>query len=202
MTPAERIRAEAKAATRQALLQAGLEETVEAGGEFPSIEKLCARAGYTRGAFYVYFTDRDHFLEEMLDWVLSDIIRALFDSTTEGDADIHEIVRRFDAALATGDWPDIHRNIRTGYLAVLREARSGTPIGDRHSELMLGVLARLRERIAEGQQQGTVRADVDARDVAALMLLIAIGGICWTGLGILDADSGALGAILLQLLNP
>lgn len=202
MTPAERIRAQAKEATRQALLQAGLEETVESGGEFPSIEKLCARAGYTRGAFYVYFRDRDHFLNTMLDWVLSDIIQALFESTTEGDADLQEIVRRFDKALAVGDWPDVHNNIRAGYLAVLREARPGSPIYQQHADLMRGIVARLEERVREGQAAGSVRKDAKPREVAMLLLVTAIGGICWSGLGILDAQAGVLGETMLTLLEP
>jgi AcrR family transcriptional regulator len=201
MTPAERIRAQAKEATRRALLHAGLEETVEQGGEFPSIERLCARAGYTRGAFYGYFTDRDHFVNEMLDWVLRDIIQSLFESATEGDADIHEIVRRFDRTLGAGDWPDIHRNIRAGYVAVLRELRPGSSIQKQHADLMNGIGERLRDRIIQGQKSGTVRRDVKADDVALLLLLIAIGAISWNGVGILEGRR-ALGEAVLTLLQP
>ncbi len=201
MTPAERIRAEMKEASRQALLQAGLDETIDAGGVFPTIERLCARAGYTRGAFYGYFRDRDEFVTAMLDWVLNDIIQSLFDSTTEGDADVHEIVRRFNSSMLSGDLPDIQRNVRIGYLAVLRELQPGSPIQQQHADLMTSIADRLEERVHQGQEAGTVSGHVNARDAAMLLLLVAIGTVSWTGLGIVDEEEN-LGEVLLRLFEP
>lgn len=199
MTPAERIRAQAKEATRMALLQAGLDETVDRGGEIPSIEKVCARAGYTRGAFYVYFRDREHFVGEMLDWVLNDIIQALFDSATGDATDIREIVMRFNETLMAGAWPDLQMNIRAGYLAVLRELRPGSAIRGQHAQLMQGIAARLEARIRVGQARQELRGDVDAGDVAMLLLIAAIGAIVWTDAGIIQRP---LGESLLRLLAP
>ena len=58
-----------KQETRQALLQAGLEEMVEHGWGTPSLDTICARAGYTRGAFYVHFENREQFESAVLEWV-------------------------------------------------------------------------------------------------------------------------------------
>lgn len=187
-TPAERIRAQAREATRFALLQAGLEGTIESGGEFPTLDEVCSRAGYTRGAFYGYFEGREDFIRELLDWVLNDIIASLFESTTEGDADLPEIVRRFAGTLDAGELPDIERNVRVGYLAVLREAQSGSPIRAKHAELMTGIAERLEERVQAAQKAGTIRKDVDAADLAMLLLLTAIGAVSWFGLGILSGQ--------------
>src|SRR5262252_1452795 len=48
--------------TREALIQAGIELFAEKGLDAPSLDEICDRAGYTRGAFYVHFADRDEFV--------------------------------------------------------------------------------------------------------------------------------------------
>ncbi len=200
LTPAQKIRAEAKQATRKALLEAGLMETIDRGGDLPSIDAIVARAGYTRGAFYFYFEDRDQFVAEMLDWVLNDILQALFLTTTADAVDLGEVVERFNATVAAGDWPDVHGNIRAAYLAVLRELRPETGLRARHSELMRGIIDHLEGLIRMGQNDGTLRDDVDARDVAGLLILSAIGSIMWSDTGI-AVDNEALGKATITLLR-
>ncbi len=51
-------RDETKQRTRDALIQAGLELFTEQGLDVPSLDAICDRAGFTRGAFYVHFADR------------------------------------------------------------------------------------------------------------------------------------------------
>ena len=57
--PRPRERAAAKAASREAIITAAIEAFAEQGLDGPSLDDICARAGYTRGAFYVQFKDRD-----------------------------------------------------------------------------------------------------------------------------------------------
>ena len=47
----------AKKETRSALIRAALKLFHEEGFDGPSLDAICARAGYTRGAFYVHFKD-------------------------------------------------------------------------------------------------------------------------------------------------
>ena len=51
----------AKQETREALIQAGMDAFSEEGVDLPSLDAICARAGFTRGAFYVHFKDREDF---------------------------------------------------------------------------------------------------------------------------------------------
>lgn len=199
-TPAERIRAEAKEATRRALLEAGLLETVDQGGTIPSIDAIVARAGYTRGAFYFYFEDRDHFVTEMLEWVLNDILQQLFVATTEGGADLREVVTRFTDALAEGEWPDVGGDLRSAYLAVLQELRPGTGLREQHATFMRQIVTMLEALVRDGQEAGTFRKDVDPGDVATVILLTAIGGIVWDRIDI-DVDVRASGQALLALIE-
>jgi AcrR family transcriptional regulator len=203
LTAAQRIRQRARDETRRVLLEAGLEETIARGGlESPSIDAICARAGYTRGAFYVHFRDREHFEAEMFEWVLNDILRSLWANALGGSADIREIVRRFNMTMAVRDWPDLHGDIRAGYLAVLRLISTGaTQMKERHAKLMTDIVATLEESVRAGQADGALRPDMDARGTAMLLLLSAIGSIVWDGIGI-DLGMPALGESLVNLLEP
>lgn len=200
LTPAQKIRAQSREATRKALLQAGLSETLARGGDIPSIDAIVERAGYTRGAFYFYFEDREHFVSEMLDWVLNDILTSLFVSSTEGAAGLPDVIERFNASMAAGDWPDVEGDIRSSYLAVLRELKPGSDLSQRHSELMHAIIARLEELVREGQAEGSIREDVDPTAVAAFLILSAIGSIVWSGIDI-PIDHPAIGAATLALLR-
>lgn len=190
-TTAQRIRAEAKQVTRKALLSAALAETVEHGGTVPSIEAICARTGYTRGAFYFHFKNRAEFVVEMLGWVLGDIFEAIFVGAGAGAADLRTIVTRFTGALARREWPDVS-DIRSAYLAVLIAVRGNQDVRDRHAAFMGAIIEGLEGAIREGQGSGAVREDIDPRRTAELLLLIAIALIAWDGIGI-PLDPGALG---------
>lgn len=201
LNAAQRIRADAKDATRKALLSAGLEETVARGGlEPPSIDALCARAGFTRGAFYVHFRDREHFEAEMFEWVLNDILRSLWVEAVQDATDVREIVRRFSRRLKERDWPDLHGDIRAGYLAVLRGITAGNPVRSRHATLMSDVLDMLEQNILNGQKDGTLRVDVDARRLASILLLTAIATIVWDDIGI-EIDAPSIAGSLVTLIE-
>jgi len=202
-TTAERIRSEARAATRRALLEAGLAELIARGGlETPTVEAVCSRAGYTRGAFYFYFEDRAQFLAEMLEWVLTDVIGALFARAREApEAEgVRGVVTRFTEALASGDWPDLHGNIRAGYLAIMRGVSTGGGIRDRHTELMSLLIERLEAGITEGQRRGELRPEIDPHQTATAITLVAIGAVLWDGIGI-PVDPRTLGASVMGLLE-
>src|SRR5688572_24827364 len=76
-TPSTGARASAKLATRDALIDAALVEFIEHGPSAPSLDAICDRAGYTRGAFYVHFKDREDLLVAVMDRVLGDLVRAV-----------------------------------------------------------------------------------------------------------------------------
>src|SRR5215212_2654399 len=64
-------REQAKAETREALIMAALDEFAAHGLEAPSLDAICARAGYTRGAFYVHFKDRGDLLIAVVEHALT-----------------------------------------------------------------------------------------------------------------------------------
>ncbi|MEX0875371.1 MAG: TetR/AcrR family transcriptional regulator [Actinomycetota bacterium] len=199
-TPAQRIRAQSKEATRRALLEAGLAETIARGGEIPSIDAVVARAGFTRGAFYFYFEDRRQYILAMLDWVITDIFRVLLRGAAEGAADLRDVITRFTTTMARGEWPDVGGDIRTAYIAVLRHLQSHPSIQDRHTELMNGVIAQLSALIRAGQRSGAIRKDVDPHHAATIIVLTGVGEIVWDRIAV-PLDSIAIGESLLSLIE-
>src|SRR4249919_2412241 len=76
-------RDDAKRETREALIAAGVAAFAEEGIDAPSLDSICARAGYTRGAFYVHFKDRDDFLIAVMERAIGGFLDAL---TPSGEA--------------------------------------------------------------------------------------------------------------------
>src|SRR5579864_8497302 len=70
-------RAEAKQETRTALIDAAMALVAEERLDGPSLDAICARAGFTRGAFYVHFKDREDFLVGVMDHVLGRFLSLL-----------------------------------------------------------------------------------------------------------------------------
>jgi len=95
-------RADAKRVTRQMLLDAGLDEIIEHGLDV-GLDAICARAGYTRGAFYVHFKDREEFLLA----IAENVLHAIVDSTVSAEAEegVKSSIERFAGALEAGVWP-------------------------------------------------------------------------------------------------
>jgi len=103
----------AKQQTREALIRAGMSLFSDEGVDLPSLDSICARAGFTRGAFYVHFRHRDDFLEAVLDRVLVDFIDTVVAVTQSGD-DLSDTIRRFLQAAEKGKVPIMADETSTG----------------------------------------------------------------------------------------
>ena len=68
--PASRTRAERKAQTRAALIEAAIDETIRYGPEGAKVERIAAAAGCTTGALYNHFGSK------------TGLILAVYDETT------------------------------------------------------------------------------------------------------------------------
>ncbi|MCP2319962.1 transcriptional regulator, TetR family [Nocardia amikacinitolerans] len=87
-----------RAATRKRLLTAAYEVFAEDGFGRATVERVCERAGFTRGAFYSNFTSLDELFlamwEERSAAMLADVRTALDDISVEGIADLRDAVDR------------------------------------------------------------------------------------------------------------
>src|SRR5262245_55688066 len=159
-TDQRRSRAESKEFTRQALLKAGLLELVEHGLDTPSLDAICARAGFTRGAFYVHFKDRDDFLVAVTDWTLSTIVDLMVGAGE--DTDLESAVGRFTALLSKRDWPIVGQ-IAIATHRVFESIARSEKLKQRFTEIFDDASSRVGVLVQRAQDAGTVRRDLDPR---------------------------------------
>src|SRR5688572_30310244 len=76
----------------------------EEGVDVPSLDAICARAGFTRGAFYVHFRNRDDFLVAVIDRVLTDFVD-IVTAPGQGGRDLSDTIDRFLTLAAHGKVP-------------------------------------------------------------------------------------------------
>ncbi len=190
-------RKETKEKTRAALLAAGAELFAEQGLDGPSLDAICERAGFTRGAFYVHFKDREDFLAA----VMEDLGGPLLDTIFAGEeADLMQTFVHFAAAFKDGRYPlgpggSVHPH------QLLDACKRSPRIRDRYIALIEESVRRLTQVVERSQEGRSVRPDVDAQATATLLLLSVIGAHTLTDLGA-PFDFQRTGMTLLQTLSP
>ena len=169
--PPNRTRQDAKRETREALLEAGLIEFAERGLAEPSLDAICARAGFTRGAFYVHFKDRDEFISAVVERVLGALLDAII-ATGDEERDLEHTVSRFVGLLVTeGDMPRLQFN------RLLEACARSSSIRARFGGLLEDAIDRVGRAAAEGQGSGSVRGDVEPQAVGTLLVALALGAV-------------------------
>ncbi len=191
-------RRQSKEKTRKALLEAGAALFAEQGLDAPSLDAICARAGYTRGAFYVHFEDREDFLAQVMQDAGGPILDRLF--AADEDQDLATVFAHFAAAFADGTYPlGPGGHVRPHQLldACARSDRVRT----RYVALIADAIARITRTVATSQSRGMARDDLDPEATATLLLAAVIGAQTLAELGH-PFDLGAAAHSLLQMLAP
>lgn len=210
-----RRRAEAKQETREALITAALAEFSEHGIDAPSLDAICARAGYTRGAFYVHFRDR----ADLLVAVVEQAMRAFIDTVIARGGEGHDLERtiaRFaDAAAASLAGPaapgaasarplaspGLPLPANVPFARVLEGIMRDPRLRAGFTSLLTAAIARLADVTRQDQEEGVVRADVDPAQVGAVLSLVALGVMVALDVG-LPLAPDALRDTVLRLLAP
>ncbi|HEY2749502.1 MAG TPA: TetR/AcrR family transcriptional regulator [Polyangia bacterium] len=188
-------RADAKAETRDALIDAAAALFGKHGLDAPSLDEICARAGYTRGAFYVHFKSREELIVAVVErhWA-----RALDAFVGDGgSADLGAVVRRFTDAVAGGRYP---RGGAVKLHQFLDACARSRLLRDRQTAHLDATRARLADAARAAQSARAVRGDVEPEAVALLLMTLVMGVEQLVDLGYpFDVRAGA--AALLRLLR-
>ena len=106
MTTARLTRAERRAQTRQALLDAAARVFVDRGFAGSSVEAIAEEAGYTRGAFYSNFRTKEELFAELLQQRVYAVYRAMAEHAVEERFSLREAGERLAALQAApeGRW--------------------------------------------------------------------------------------------------
>jgi TetR/AcrR family transcriptional regulator, transcriptional repressor for nem operon len=186
-------RDDAKQQTRAALVNAALELFGEQGLDVPSLDAICDRAGYTRGAFYVHFKTREDILVAVMDQVGEAFLASVFAELSGSGAGqptsrrLHHAVRRFVDAVASGAYPLMATGGKGPLVRPhqLLDACARSPVvRERYRglvQLSVGAVAGLVEA---DQADGDVRPDIDPQIVATMSLALIIGAQTMKDLGL------------------
>ena len=186
----------AKQRTRRALIDAGVELFSAQGLDGPSLDAICERAGFTRGAFYVHFRDRDDFIVAVMETAGGPILDELV--SAQPDEDLAQTFMRFITAFAEGRYPLAPRGGIRPHQLIDACVRSDQ-VRRRYVELIVEAMARVARGIEHGQCKGMVREDVDPSAIAALLLAAVIGGQTMSEIDV-PYDLSATASAVLRLL--
>jgi TetR/AcrR family transcriptional repressor of nem operon len=203
-------RDDAKQQTRAALVNAALELFAEQGLDVPSLDAICDRAGYTRGAFYVHFKTREDILVAVMDQVGESFLASMF-SEAPGDVReepktrrFHHAVRRFVDAVRSGAYP-LMATSEKGPLVrphqLLDACARSAVVRERYRDLVQLSVAAVAGLVRADQVDGEVRSDVSPETVGTMALALIIGAQTMNDLG-LALDPAHLGAAIERLLVP
>ena len=200
-------RDDAKQQTRAALVNAALELFAEQGLDVPSLDAICDRAGFTRGAFYVHFKTREDILVAVMDQVgesfLANVFANLPDATAGGGRRLHHAVKRFIDSIASGTYPLMATGGKGPLVRPhqLLDACARSPIvRERYRDLVNLSVSAVAGLVKSDQDEGTVRSDVDAETVATMALALTIGAQTMNDLG-LALDPARLASAIEHLLT-
>jgi TetR/AcrR family transcriptional repressor of nem operon len=175
----------AKQETREALIRAGMAAFSEDGVDLPSLDGICARAGFTRGAFYVHFKDRDDFFAAVADQALQDFVNWVI-STGESQGGLQGVVERF-LRVVTETKHGLGAPQRLFMQIAARGMQHGASESAPHAALIRGAIDRMSAVAEQGQAQGQVKRDLDPSQLGLLLVASAVGFIVLSGGG-LESD--------------
>ncbi|MFI5298941.1 MAG: TetR/AcrR family transcriptional regulator [Polyangiales bacterium] len=164
-------RQQTKEQTRARLIEAGLRLFAERGLDGPSLDAICERAGFTRGAFYVHFRDRDDFLVHAIGEAGGALIERLVGDDTR---DLPTATARLMTAIADGSYPLVPGGGVPFHLLVDACMRS-PKLRARYVELIAESVERLRGLLRRGKKDGLVSDAIDARATATLLMATLLG---------------------------
>jgi TetR/AcrR family transcriptional repressor of nem operon len=169
----KRTRDEQKVDTREALIEAATAELAEKGVEAASLNAICDRAGFTRGAFYVHFNDRDDLVATVVERVIG-AFQAEVIATAGSGGDLATTVGRYVAAVIAGA-PAAKGTASWQFHHTLAACSRSPKLRARYTALQSQAIERVASAAAAGQKAHTVRSDINARTLGEILVVLTLG---------------------------
>ncbi|MDF3029598.1 MAG: Transcriptional regulator [Moraxellaceae bacterium] len=166
-----RSRDEIKQETREALVRAA-SELFRTEGLDVSLDRVCAHAGYTRGAFYVHFRDRDDLIAVVMERVGLALLDTLL-GKEDAEDDFFVLVQRFLHTVSSGQYPISRTGLRPYQL--MDACARAEDVRLQYLRLNQVSVSRLATILQRGQKKGHIRQDLAAETVAQLLMAIVVG---------------------------
>lgn len=198
-TPATRSRQN----TRARLVDAAAQVFAEVGLEGATVEAICERAGFTRGAFYSNFETMDGLFLTLAASVgesrvqtVRERIGAMVDANAISECDPVDLVQQ---VMDSGEDDRLHVMLLSEIrLRALRDSAFGAAYLAGEREMVASIAAIIREIVATGQ----ITLRVDAEEAARLLMIVWEGMIVRGAMGGDDSEdlrragSSALGRMV------
>lgn len=154
--------AQRSARTRNALLESAARGLSRYGYGNLVLERVAGEAGYTRGALYHQFKDKEHLALAVIGWVNEGWIREVGDPAAREPSPVAELI-----ALARGHAVFCRRDIARVAMA-LRVEFSGKdePVGRELERVTETAIKRIARLIQAGRRDGSIPPGPPARTVA------------------------------------
>ena len=166
-------REQIKKETREALIAAGAAEFAENGIDAPSLDAICARAGFSRGAFYVHFADRDELLAAVVERVLTNF-RQVVAGADRADNDFQQTMGRYVAAVIAGN-PAISGVGKWHFHNTLMACTRSKKIRQSYIALQQQSMNTTADAVRRGQKKGELRGDVNADAIGEILVILSLG---------------------------
>ena len=191
------VRETTKQETREALIAAAAAEMAEKGIDGASLDAICARAGFTRGAFYVHFKDRD----DLVVAVVERHLKSFFDQVIAANDAPEDLERTIGQYVATvvAMAPSLRNRKEWRFHHTLAACARSPVLRERYASLQHEAMARVRRAAEAGQREGTIRGDVPATAIAEILVVLTMGIDAMFDAGIrfdLAGGARALGTLL------
>jgi AcrR family transcriptional regulator len=167
------IREATKQETREALIAAAAVEMAEKGIDGASLDAICARAGFTRGAFYVHFKDRDDLVvavvERHLETFFDQVIAA-----NDAPEDLERTIAQYVATVVAMA-PTLRNRKEWRFHDTLAAVARSPVLRERYASLQHEAIARVKRAAEAGQREGTIRGDVTSDAIAEILVVLTMG---------------------------
>ena len=136
------------------------------GYQGASIDRIARHAGVTKGALYYYFRDKEELLFEAVSDRVGDFERHVLAEVAPGDDALGSLRRVIDACFFHATVSNHRRFIIT----LMIEALDVNPqLSAKFQRILRRMRAFLAEVVRRGQACGSVRADVEPEQIAAVI---------------------------------
>ena len=189
-------RSEAKQETREALIGAAMQLFAAEGLDAPSLDAICEKAGFTRGAFYVHFKDRDDLLVAVMEKLTTVFMHAMLGARGE-EVDVERAIMSFAEAVAEGLFP--YGGAVRPHQVMAACARSKR-VQKRYVALCEEAERMIADGIRAAQAARRFRGDVDAAALSMLLIGLVLGVETAADVGI-PFDARGVARIVLHLLR-
>jgi AcrR family transcriptional regulator len=205
---AKKKREQTMEATRAALIAAAESLFAEQGLD-ASLDAICERAGFTRGAFYVHFADRDALLVAVMEAVGARFLSQMFASLethTDSESRVSPLggalasaAERFVNAVEGGTYPLMGASSIQFHQLLDACARS-PKVREQYRGLVEASIEHVASLASLDRMSGIIRPDVDPSALGKVMLATIIGAQTMAELGV-PIDAEALARTMLATLR-